>query len=59
MKNMIQNIKGTKDIPADDTFIWQFIEKYINNFFTKYGYFCIASDILTGVCPLLSHIQHQ
>ena len=38
MKNIIQNIKGTKDISADDTFIWQFVEKYINDFFTKYGY---------------------
>ena len=45
MKNIIQNIKGTKDISADDTFIWQFVEKYINDFFTKYGYSEVRTPI--------------
>ena len=38
MKNIIQNIKGTKDISTSETYIWQFLENYIHNFFLKYGY---------------------
>ena len=38
MKNILHNIKGTKDIFADETYIWQYLEKYISNFFMRYGY---------------------
>ena len=38
MKEVIRNIKGTKDILSDETFIWIHLENYIHNFFQKFGY---------------------
>ena len=38
MKNIITNIKGTKDILPEQTPIWNYLESYISNFFIKYGY---------------------
>ena len=38
MKEVIRNIKGTKDILSDETFIWIYLENYIHNFFQKFGY---------------------
>ena len=38
MKNILHNIKGTKDIFSNETYIWQHLEKYISNFFIRYGY---------------------
>tara|TARA_B100000029_G_scaffold428131_1_gene437879 strand:- start:6823 stop:8073 length:1251 start_codon:yes stop_codon:yes gene_type:complete len=34
----IKNIKGTKDIFGDDSYIWQYVEYAIHNFIQKYGY---------------------
>ena len=38
MKNILKNIKGTKDIGAEESYIWQYIENYIHNFFDSFGY---------------------
>ncbi len=38
MKDIIRNIKGTKDILIDESFVWLYLENYIHNFFQKYGY---------------------
>ena len=38
MKEIIRNIKGTKDILSDQSFIWIYLENYIHNFFQKFGY---------------------
>ena len=38
MKNILKNIKGTKDISAEESYIWQYIENYIRNFFDSFGY---------------------
>ncbi len=38
MKNILKNIKGTKDISAEESYIWQYIENYIHNFFDSFGY---------------------
>tara|TARA_Y100000814_G_scaffold286561_1_gene255720 strand:+ start:896 stop:2149 length:1254 start_codon:yes stop_codon:yes gene_type:complete len=38
MKNILRNIKGTKDISAEESYIWQYIENYIHNFFDSFGY---------------------
>ena len=38
MKDYIRNIKGTKDILMDESFVWIFLENYIHNFFQKFGY---------------------
>ena len=36
--NKIRNIKGTKDLLPDTTFIWQELEKKIHHFNQKFGY---------------------
>ena len=33
MKNIFKKYKGTKDISAEESYIWQYIENYIHNFF--------------------------
>ena len=38
MKNILKNIKDTKDISAEESYIWQYIENYIHNFFDSFGY---------------------
>ena len=38
MKTVLRNIKGTKDILADETSAWLYLENYIHNFFKKFGY---------------------
>ena len=38
MKNILKNIKGTKDISTEESYIWQYIENYIHNFFDSFGY---------------------
>ena len=38
MKNILKNIKGTKDISAEESYIWQYIENYIHNFCDSFGY---------------------
>ena len=38
MKQIIRNIKGTKDILPDESAIWIYLENYIHEFFTKFGY---------------------
>tara|TARA_Y100000590_G_C15716167_1_gene1011967 strand:+ start:1347 stop:2597 length:1251 start_codon:yes stop_codon:yes gene_type:complete len=38
MKDIIKNIKGTKDATLEETVIWQYIEEYIHKFFITYGY---------------------
>ena len=38
MNDIIRNIKGTKDILADQSAIWLYMESYIHNFFLKFGY---------------------
>ena len=38
MKNILKNIKGTKDISAEESYIWQYIENYIHNFFDSFCY---------------------
>tara|TARA_Y100001970_G_scaffold86545_1_gene109134 strand:+ start:1003 stop:2253 length:1251 start_codon:yes stop_codon:yes gene_type:complete len=38
MKNIIRNIKGTKDILHNESAIWLYLENYIHDFFTKFGY---------------------
>ena len=38
MKNIIRNIKGTKDILSDQTDIWKYLENFIHNHFSKFGY---------------------
>ena len=35
---MINNIKGTKDIGFNETYIWQFIESFIHSYLKKNGY---------------------
>ena len=35
---MINNIKGTKDISFQETYVWQFIENFIHNYLKKHGY---------------------
>ena len=42
---IIKNIKGTKDIFGDDTFIWQYIENTIHQFIQKYGYTEIRTPV--------------
>ena len=36
--NKIRNIKGTKDLLPDETFIWQELENKIHHFNQKFGY---------------------
>jgi len=38
MKDCIKNIKGTKDVSFEESYIWHYIENYINSFFQRYGY---------------------
>ncbi|MBI45585.1 MAG: histidine--tRNA ligase [Candidatus Marinimicrobia bacterium] len=38
MKETIQNIKGTKDILPKESYLWLYIENYIHNHFSKFGY---------------------
>ena len=38
MKNILKNIKGTKDISTEESYIWQYVENYIHNFFDSFGY---------------------
>ena len=38
MKDIIKNIKGTKDILPDESFIWQYVESEIRSFLNQYGY---------------------
>ena len=38
MKEIIKNIKGTKDILPNEVEIWQYVENKIHLFFQKYGY---------------------
>jgi len=38
MKKTIQNIKGTKDILPKESYLWLYIENYIHNHFSKFGY---------------------
>ena len=38
MKEIIRNIKGTKDILPNESFIWLYVENYIHNHFSKFGY---------------------
>ena len=38
MKEIIKNIKGTKDILPNEVAIWQYVEDKIHLFFQKYGY---------------------
>tara|TARA_Y100001970_G_C14184565_1_gene831801 strand:+ start:476 stop:1738 length:1263 start_codon:yes stop_codon:yes gene_type:complete len=38
MKEIIKNIKGTKDILPNEVEIWQYVEDKIHLFFQKYGY---------------------
>ena len=35
---MINNIKGTKDIGFNETYIWQFVESFIHSYLKKHGY---------------------
>ena len=35
---MINNIKGTKDIGFNETYIWQFVESFIHGYLKKHGY---------------------
>ena len=38
MKDIIRNIKGTKDVLSDESYIWLYIENYIHSHFSKFGY---------------------
>ena len=38
MKETIQNIKGTKDILPNESYLWFYMENYIHNHFSKFGY---------------------
>ena len=38
MKDIIRNIKGTKDILPDQSNIWLYVENYIHHHFNKFGY---------------------
>ena len=38
MKEIIRNIKGTKDTLPDESAVWIYLENYIHKFFTKFGY---------------------
>ena len=38
MKDTIQNIKGTKDVLPKESYLWLYIENYIHNHFSKFGY---------------------
>jgi len=38
MKEIIKNIKGTKDILPTEVEVWQYVENKIHLFFQKYGY---------------------
>ena len=38
MKDIIRNIKGTKDILSEQSDIWIYLENYIRNHFSKFGY---------------------
>ena len=38
MSNTIRNIKGTKDVLPNETYIWQYIESKIHLYFKRYGY---------------------
>ncbi len=38
MKEIIRNIKGTKDILPQESSIWLYVENYIHNHFSKFGY---------------------
>jgi len=38
MKDIIRNIKGTKDILSNQSDIWIYLENYIRNHFSKFGY---------------------
>ena len=35
---MIQRPKGTKDVLPEESYIWQYIERKIENVFTNYGF---------------------
>ena len=47
---MINNIKGTKDIGFNETYIWQFIESFIHDYLKKYGY-SLDSDQIMPISP--------
>ena len=36
--DIIKNIKGTKDILGEESFVWQYLENKLHNFFQQYGY---------------------
>ena len=38
MKEIIRNIKGTKDTLPNESDVWIYLENYIHNFFKKFGY---------------------
>ena len=38
MRKIIRNIKGTKDILFDEVSIWIYLENYIHQFFSNFGY---------------------
>ena len=38
MNDIIKNIKGTKDILPEESFIWQYVESKIHTFFKQYGF---------------------
>ena len=38
MKEIIRNIKGTKDILPNESDVWIYLENYIHNFFKNFGY---------------------
>ena len=38
MNDIIRNIKGTKDILPDQSYLWLYVENHIHNHFSKFGY---------------------
>ena len=38
MQDIIRNIKGTKDILPNESYIWVYMENYIHHHFSKFGY---------------------
>ena len=38
MKDIIRNVKGTKDILPDQSYIWLYVENFIHYHFSRFGY---------------------
>jgi len=59
MSELIKNIKGTKDILAQESVIWQFLEVEIHQFFQKFGFSEIRTPAFENTNLFVRSIGNQ